>query len=172
MTRAEYYQKWVSRGNNREKVNKQKRARVLKIKKDNPIKYKAMTLISGFNWGKGGADRMIAMLKQYLQTPCKYCGTVITLDNCSVDHKLPYAVANKVNRTGSKLVKAKYTPEEEKYLKSADNLHIICFSCNKIKSNMTDEQFVRLLKFLDTDSALKTMILARLKRSNVIWGRR
>ena len=169
--RKKYVAKYFSNPKNRKKREIQRKAQIARMKIERPIHVKVRTLISGFRWGVGGADRMEKIINGYLGTLCKYCKIILTLDNCSADHKIPYAVANKGRRDRPNLKKVLYTKEEDEYLRSPTNIHIICFSCNKIKSNMTDEQFVGLLNYLDSDPKLKLMILTRLKRSNMIFGR-
>ena len=144
--------------------------------KADPLKNKAHTLISGLRWGKGGTARMMELISQFIDKPCKYCSVILTLKNLSLDHKIPYMTSkrkSKLRNTSGYITKniRDYSPEEEESLRSIENLHIVCLTCNRMKGNLNDEQFTKLLEFLEKDLNMKKIVCAKLKMSNFIFGR-
>lgn len=130
------------------------------MKKNDPIKAKAFTLFSTVRLGRGKSDVAVSMLKQVLGKPCRYCGQIITLDNASVDHKEPRLGSKVYSRKKKKMV---YSSEEIHELDKKSNLQIICRDCNQTKSNLSDEQFNRLLLFLNKNVDIKDNLFKRLK---------
>lgn len=59
--------------------------------------------------------------------PCHYCNQEVTIANASLDHAIP------VSRNGE----AKWT-----------NIVVCCAPCNRAKGDLTDMEYVGLLKFL------------------------
>lgn len=132
------------------------------------IEWKVKRLFSTVRLGKDKAKIAYKILADALGSNCKYCGTLITLENASLDHKVP--------RTGSKVFdrqkkKQIYTDAEIRELDRADNLHIICRPCNQMKGDMTHEQYVSLNRFLEKDPELKQKIHKRLKITVAFFGR-
>ena len=82
---------------------------------------------------------------------CDYCRQKITVKTFSLDHKVP------ISRGGSF---------------GKENVQIICASCNKSKGGMTHNEYLALLKSLDTleeglrNFTLKAKILTALRVSN------
>ena len=135
-------------------------------KVSSPIIYKAWSLSGSIKFGKGKKEFFIQLVTENINKPCPYCGTVISFENISIDHKIP--------RTGSKVYDRKlkhrtYTPEEMSELDTKDNLQVICRMCNSIKGNMSDIQYRSLLSFLDKDLPLKELIMKRLKHSYLFF---
>lgn len=123
------------------------------------IRKKADALKQGLNWGAGATDKMEALLKSYLGTPCKYCGKTITLENCSLDHKYP--LLRSKSRTLS--------DQQSKDLNDIGNLHFLCKSCNKAKGKIPEDKFDRLVEFLKTDQVLYDLVWSRLRQSQMMW---
>jgi len=131
-----------------------------KIKEDDPIMGKAIT-ISGTIRLKNKKSIMREMITNALGKPCKYCGTIITLDNCSLDHKIPRLHSKVFNRGRGKMT---YTYEEIRELDKKENLQIICKDCNRLKSDFNDKQFGILLKFMKDNPTIGKMLKNRLNR--------
>jgi hypothetical protein len=140
-------------------MNETARAQRARRKIANPIRHKAYTIAGGVKLGKGATDLIDSMLRDALGKPCEYCNNEVTLENCSLDHKEP-------------LTRATVTPEEMVRLNRRCNLHIICLTCNRTKGALTHEQFWRLLELLNTDEAMRAIVLTRLKAANFMWGGR
>lgn len=133
--------------------------------KDNPLQYKARSLAGSLRLGKGKTDKMIALLTIHVGRPCKYCGQEITFENASVDHKEP-RINSRVN--GNK--KNRYSKEELYHVDRIENLQIICRGCNMLKGEFSDQQYSKLLKFLDQDPQLRKAVLKRFTRSFLFFG--
>ena len=125
--------------------------------KENPIKYKAWTLAGCLRGIKNKTQTIENLLKSFLNQPCRYCGVILTLENVSIDHKNPI---------GSRKTKSS---KEQRILDNPSNLQIICKKCNSLKSDMNDNQFMRLLAFLNQNLDLKELILKRLRSSFAIF---
>ena len=119
---------------------------------------KANTLSVNLRWKERGKKKaFIAELIAQAKS-CPYCGTALTLDNISLDHKTPFQ-----NSDARRNLQVHYK------LDVPENLQITCKRCNKIKGNLNDKQFRAFLKFLDRDPQMKQSILKRLAQSNIIW---
>lgn len=138
-----------------------------KFVEENPVEGKALKLFSTVRLGQGKKQKALQILTMALGKPCKYCGTQITLENASVDHKIP--------RTGSKVYSRKtkkmaYSYEEISKLDSEENLHIICRKCNGLKGEFTDNEFSRLLDFLKRNEDIKVTLFKRLRTGFLSFG--
>lgn len=133
-----------------------------------PINHKAKTLSGSIRLGKGKQEKMIDLITSSLGTLCTYCDILLTLDNVSLDHKIPRQWSKVYNR---KLKKSLFTKEEIQKLDRIENLHIICRACNQLKSNFNDEQFRLFLNFINQYPDIKTLLIKRLKVSNLIFRR-
>lgn len=134
-----------------------------------PLERKAVTLFGTIRLGKGKKEKAIKLLKNHIGEPCVYCGIEITIENASVDHKIP--------RTGSKVHsrrkgKMAFSPDEIKELDKIENLHIVCRPCNSLKGEFTHEQYLRLLSYLDNNQDIKDTLFKRLKTGFLAFGRR
>lgn len=127
------------------------------------IKAKAKKLIANLHLGAGATEFISGLIEKSLDKKCKYCGEKITLKNMQVDHIEPLI--------RSKLKKKQYSEEELKILLSRDNLQIICKSCNKIKGDMKENDFIWLLKILEEREEVKQYVLKRMKGSSFIYVR-
>ena len=136
-----------------------------KIKKEDPILGKAITL-SGSIRLKGKRYIIREMLIKTLNKPCEYCEKIITLDNCSLDHKTPRLGSKVFNRKKGKMI---YTYEEIKKLDRKENLQIICGKCNRFKSDFNDKQFRTLLKFIKDNPIIGKILKDRLNRGILVY---
>lgn len=133
----------------------------LRLKVENPSRYKAYNMAGGLRMGRGGVERLHRLLELNLNTQCKYCGILLSVKNASLDHRKPLIKSTVKNMS----------PQELLVINSDDNLQIICLSCNRTKGNLSHDQFLKLLTFLETDENMKKIVLARLKASNFIYGK-
>jgi len=126
----------------------------LKWEKTHPIKYKAQRLMSSIRDCPTfkhdiKRDDVAKIIENKLNTECKYCGTILTLKNMSIDHRIPKS------RNGSCDV---------------DNLEVICAGCNRKKASLTDCEFKTLLKFLNKQNEdFKNIILARMAMAGAVY---
>lgn len=76
---------------------------------------------------------------------CRYCTGIFPVEEIAADHALP------ISRGGG--------PE-------LSNIDYPCITCNQAKESLTPDEFIKLLRFLDTEIPLaKTNILARLQKA-------
>ena len=134
--------------------------------KSDPVSYLSIKLFSTIRLGNGKKNIAYNFVKNALHKKCPYCETVITLENASVDHKIP--------RTGSKVFDRRkrrmiYTKEEIQVLDNKKNIHIVCRDCNQTKGNMSHDQFVELLEFLNQRPSLKKILFHRLKLTGAFF---
>lgn len=124
---------------------------------------KAKILGANILGGRGKQKWVTEMVVDALGKPCPYCGVEITLENMGLDHKEAYR-DNKARRykANNKELRARMDRRE--------NLHLVCRSCNSIKGALHHDQFVALLKHLDTDPDAKDIVLRRLKMSMAPFG--
>ncbi len=135
-----------------------------------PIKKKATNVMGGLQWGRGGTERMIILVKKYLGNNCKYCGVKLELNNMSLDHKTPLAHSvRKTSKRGRYARDYDLTPEQVKELNSESNLHFVCLTCNRAKGNLTDEEYSSLLNYLSDKPRVKQIVIAKLKGSNFMY---
>lgn len=124
------------------------------------LQEKASKFVQGLHWGKGGQDRMVTLMQKFLGQKCKYCDKIVTLENCSLDHKTP-VLRSKLSTMPKEQIDA---------LNSADNLQLLTRDCNKAKGKIPDEKFQKLMDFLDTDPILKVLVWEKLRQSQMIWS--
>src|SRR4030042_6277677 len=111
------------------------------MKKYQPLEYKAHTLFGCIPLGKGKGELSVEILKKYLNTNCKYCNEILTLKNISLDHKIP--------------VHWKKENRKNPLIGDINNIHLICRKCNQSKRDLNDEQYLRLLEFLNKNIDIK-----------------
>ena len=121
-----------------------------KLKKTNPIKYKAQSLAATFRKLGHKEHKTTAQLIEEISRPinCPYCSKIVPVMELSVDHILPQA------RGGSN---------------ELNNLHYTCLSCNMTKGSLTDDEFKRLLVFLGNNPDLELIIKRRLRASGFMY---
>lgn len=127
------------------------------------VKKKALSLGAKLLMGKGKTQALYEMLDRALGMPCFYrCGEVITLDNASIDHRVP--IGSRKTRGGGEATK-----EERAKADRAANLRIICRRCNGIKGNLTEFQFIKFMKFCESDPQMGDNLRKRLGASKMIF---
>lgn len=72
-----------------------------------------------------GIDNVDELIKEALGKPCKYCKKEITIENMSLDHSTPKSIGGA--RT-----------------------EIICWRCNRMKGELLEDEYIKLLKLIDT----------------------
>ena len=92
------------------------------------------------------SKQMKEILKKY--EICLYCSEKIQIDDYSPDHILP------LDRGGSNTI---------------DNIQFICIGCNRMKGNLTDEEFKWFLSFLKQNNEVYTRIRKRLRASGFMY---
>ena len=130
------------------------------MKKVLTIEGKVKTLGAGL-LGKGKTQYLTKLVSESLLTNCPYCGVKLTLKNLSLDHKEPYA--SRKDR--------KPLPENKairQHLDRLENLHIVCRRCNARKSDLSHEEYLSLLVWLDT-TPFKDKLLRRLSQSRMVF---
>ena len=128
-----------------------KRTRELrrKIKRDHPILYKARILRKAYK--ALGHDIPTERLMEKLEEikTCDYCNNLFDPLAASLDHILPKS------RGGSN---------------ELENLHLVCFSCNLMKGNLTDSEFRDLLRWLLDKPEVYVILKKRLKAAGFMYG--
>ena len=118
------------------------------LKKTNPKLYRAKALRLAFR--KLGhnlsVDEILTMM--YNSNVCPYCNKIIEPLSFSIDHKIPK------NRDGSN---------------SLDNLHLVCIKCNKVKGDLTDEEFGQLMEFLKDKPIIYENLYKRLRMAGMVF---
>lgn len=127
------------------------------------MRNKAKKLITNLHLGKGATDFLEKLISEAIDKPCKYCGEKITMKNMQVDHIIPLRRA--------KIKHNEYTEEELKVLYSKENIQIICKSCNKIKGDLTEADFIWLMDVLSPRPDVKKEVLKRMKGSGFVYRR-
>lgn len=122
-----------------------------------PVMVKARTVASSVRSTENGTKKQMIyeLLSAAMDKPCVYCGTIITLKNCQLDHKTPVTGVR-----GSPL---------SRDLDRRSNLQIICRRCNIAKADLDDARFRRLLEFLRTDPVLYGVVWRKLGMSGQAW---
>jgi len=116
-----------------------------KLKKENSFLYRAKALRRAFK--KLGhsftLEQVINMMNQ--ASICEYCHKPIAPLDYSIDHKIP------LNKGGTNDI---------------SNLHLICIKCNKVKGDLTDEQFKDLMNYLADKPEVYDTLYKRLRMAN------
>lgn len=88
-----------------------------------------------------------------LSTPnCRYCGTAINIRDYAVDHIIPRSKGGK---------------------NEMNNLQLICDSCNRIKSDLDEKDYLLLRELLKPFPILEKDVYRRMKAgSGFIYGRK
>ena len=124
-----------------------------------PITKKAFTMSSFITFGgKGKTEYFNAFLREKLNTPCRYCKQLLTLENVSLDHIEPFVTTSSRKNLAIK-----------RQMDRKENLQIICRSCNQKKGNLDHDNFVKLLAFLDSNPAISAYVTKKLAQSNIMW---
>lgn len=132
--------------------------RYASIGKD-PVVKKAFTLSSPVTFGKGRKVFFEKLVGDSLGRPCRYCSTTLQLETISLDHIIPFSES-----------KWRNNPAVKRKLDTADNLQIICKTCNSMKGNLPHDKFVKLLSFMDMDLEIGQYLRRKLAQSNIVWS--
>jgi len=116
-----------------------------KLRKENPFLYRAKALRQAFK--KLGhsftLEEVINIMN--LASICEYCHKLIEPLDYSIDHKTP------LNKGGTNDI---------------GNLHLTCIKCNKVKGDLTDEQFKDLMGYLADKPEVYDNLYKRLRMAN------
>lgn len=137
-----------------------------KLSFSDPLAYRARTLSSTLRLGRNKQKIMVEMLKNAIDKKCPYCGKIITIENASVDHKIPRINSKVYNRVTKKMT---YSKEELYEIDHLDNLHIVCRDCNLLKSDFSHNEFLVVLKFIEDNPILGQKLKVRLNRAVVVF---
>lgn len=124
-----------------------------------PITKKALTLSSPIAFGPGRKEFFYNLVSNSIGKHCIYCGTMLGLENISLDHIIPFGKSE-----------LRYAKAVQKQLNVPENLQIICKKCNGIKGNLSHEKFLKLLCFLEEDLILKDYVIKKLSQGNMMWS--
>ena len=117
------------------------------LKKTNPKLYRAKALRLAYR--KLGhnlsVDEVLALMSNNV---CPYCNKQIPPLDFSIDHKIPK------NRGGTN---------------SLNNLHLVCIKCNKVKGDLTDEEFRQLINFLKDNPIIYENLYKRLRMAGMVF---
>ena len=117
------------------------------LKKTNPKLYRAKALRLAYR--KLGhnlsVEEVLALMDNDI---CPYCNKQIFPLDFSIDHKLPK------NRGGSN---------------ELINLHLVCTKCNKVKGDLTDEEFKQLMAFLKEKPIIYENLYKRLRMAGMVF---
>ena len=114
----------------------------INLKKDNPKLYRARALKLALH--KLGQTLSTDQILQWMESSqiCPYCHKHIDPLDYSIDHMLPK------NRGGSN---------------DLSNLQLIDLKCNKVKGDITDEEFKQLMEFLKDKPIIYENLYKRLR---------
>ena len=117
------------------------------LKKTNPKLYRAKALRLAYRrLGHNLSVEVILVLMS--DNICSYCNKQISPLDFSIDHKLPK------NRGGSN---------------ELINLHLVCIKCNKVKGDLTDEEFKQLMAFLKDKPIIYENLYKRLRMAGMVF---
>jgi len=128
-----------------------------------PIKKKAKQLSGSLLLGVGRTEKVMDLVSSALDTQCKYCKEILTLDTVSVDHIEPYGESKQRNDT------SKAGQALRRKMDRIENLQIICRSCNGSKGDFNDKEFSFLLSLDDQFPGIVRKIQRRLQRAKLSW---
>ena len=117
------------------------------LKKTNPKLYRAKALRLAYRkLGHNLSVEVILVLMS--KNICPYCDKPVEPLSWSIDHKLPK------NRGGSN---------------ELINLHLVCIKCNKVKGDLTDEEFKQLMAFLKEKPIIYENLYKRLRMAGMVF---
>jgi len=116
-----------------------------KLRKENPFLYRAKALRQAFK-KLGHSFTLEEVINRMNQASiCEYCHKLIEPLDYSIDHKTP------LNKGGTNDI---------------GNLHLTCIKCNKVKGDLTDEQFKDLMGYLADKPEVYDNLYKRLRMAN------
>lgn len=118
------------------------------LKKSNPKLYriKALRLAYRRLGHNLSIDDILIMMSNNI---CSYCNKQIAPLDFSIDHKIPK------NRGGSN---------------ELSNLQLIDIKCNKVKGDLTDEEFKQLMTFLKDKPEIYENLYRRLRMAGIVFA--
>lgn len=108
--------------------------------------------------GQGKLEHFDKWLRDILDTPCKYCKQILTLENVSIDHIEPFGDS-----------KARKNLLIKRQMDRIENLQIICRACNAMKGELNDKQFSLLVNFMETNPKIGEYLKKKLGQSQIMW---
>lgn len=127
--------------------------------KIDPIEKKAITISSSIRFGKGKKEYFVKLIRKSIESHCRYCGDMMTLETISLDHIVPFG---KIKHRANNVIAKK--------LDTPGNLQIICKKCNRMKGEIDHERFQKLMDFLETDYVLKEYLVKKLAMGSMMWS--
>lgn len=122
---------------------------------------KVRNYVRTLKWGKGSTKKVSEMLNEALGKTCYYCGKELTLGNIQLDHKKPML------RTFDFVDGIQNPPVKEFIrLNRPQNLRFICRTCNLTKGILPENEFKKLIDFLNKNRRLKGYITNALYHYN------
>ena len=118
------------------------------LKKTNPKLYRAKALRLAYRrLGHNlSVDEILTMMSN--NNICPYCNKPVEPLLWSIDHLTPK------NRGGSN---------------ELINLHLVCIKCNKVKGDLTDEEFKQLMAFLKDKPIIYENLYKRLRMAGMVF---
>lgn len=129
--------------------------------REDPVMKKAIIWGANLLMGLGKFECLVGSIRYALGTKCRYCQTVLSLGNITIDHMEAYG--SRENRQ-DRLIRLR--------LDRRENLQIICRDCNQLKGDLHHWQFIALLEFLNRDPKMKSIIIRRLRSSLGFSGKK
>ncbi len=126
---------------------------------------KVRNYVHTLKWGKGSTKKVREMLIEVLGKPCYYCEKKLTFDNIQLDHKKPML------RTFD-IVDGIQDPPVKDFIRlnRPQNLRFICRTCNLTKGTLPENEFKKLIDFLNKNKRLKGHITRALYHHNTRYS--
>lgn len=120
-----------------------------KLKVENPILYRARALRLAYKklGHQLSVEQILAMMEA--NKVCRYCGKEIKPLDYSIDHRIPKANGG---------------------TNDISNLDLICIKCNKVKGNLTGEEFTKLMAFLKDYPNIYEDLYKRLRMAGMVYS--
>lgn len=126
------------------------------------IDRKAKTMAKSLRMGKGAVDYCREILTRGIGAPCPFCRTYMTLGNVELDHSHPLRTRN---ARQSRILRQQHFDQPK-------NLELVCGKCNRLKSDLTPEDFRVLLAFMARHPVLGANLKRRLGHEQQWWALR
>ena len=151
------------------KSQKNRQKKKVNIKEKEPysdiFNKKIKNYVHALKWGKGSTKKVREMLTEALDKPCYYCGKKLTLDNIQLDHKKPmFRTFDIINGVQNPPIK------DFVRLNRPQNLRFICRICNLTKGTLPENEFKKLIDFLNRNKRLKGHIKMALYHYNTKYS--
>ena len=119
-----------------------------KVKYQDRLKAKARRF--SYKWSGITKERFQELIRAAIGVACFFCGTILTVENMSADHRNPKSKEGKDTEI---------------------NLRLICKMCNTTKSDFSEECFLALLK-TSREHGVEPLLRTKLRASNLVFGGR